>query len=215
MKRCQGCHKIICLHQLCEALRAGLGGGRIKEIIVNNKIMKTLLISGSPRKGNTEFILNKIYKSIMGKKELVLLRNKNIKHCAGCLYCDKHKKCAIRDDMQGIYGKLQKADIIVLGTPNYYDNVPGLLKDFIDRLNPFYKTDKLKGKKLITIVVGGGAIKNSKMMGEQALKNFYDLQEFKLIGSYYFQALNLKEVENNPKSSGVINKIVEKINSIN
>ena len=176
--------------------------------------MKILLISGSPRRGNTEFILNKICKAIKGNKELILLRNKNIKHCAGCLYCDEHKKCAIQDYMQELYSKIVEADIIVLGTPNYYDNVPGLVKDFIDRLNPFYKTDKIKGKKLITIVVGGGAIKNSKMMGEQALKNFYDLQELKLIGSYYFQALHLKEIENNPKSSGMINKIVDKLNSI-
>jgi multimeric flavodoxin WrbA len=176
--------------------------------------MKTLLISGSPRKGNTEFILNKIYKSIKGKKEMILLRNKNIKHCAGCLYCDKHKKCAIRDDMQNLYGKIIKADIIVLGTPNYYDNVPGLLKDFIDRTNIFYETDKLKNKKLITIVVGGGEIKNSKRVGEQALKYFTRGHQFKSAGSYYFQALHLKEVENNPKSSGMIDKIVKKIDSM-
>lgn len=176
--------------------------------------MKILLISGSPRKGNTEFILNKICKSIKGEKELILLRNKNIKHCAGCLYCHEHKKCAIQDDMQEIYGKLQEADIIVLGTPNYYDNVSGLVKDFIDRQNPFYKTNKIKGKKFITIVVGGGKIKNSKLVGKQALKNFSDLQELKSIGSYYFQALHLKEIENNPKSSDMINKIVSKINSI-
>jgi len=176
--------------------------------------MKTLFISGSPRKGNTEFILNKICKSIKGKKELVLLRNKNIKHCAGCLYCDEHKKCAIQDDMQELYGKVQQADLIVIGTPNYFDNVPGLMKDFIDRTNPFYETDKLKGKKLITIVVGGGAIKNSKRVGEQALKYFYKAHQLKLAGSYYFQALHLGEVENNSKSSGTINKIVKKINSI-
>lgn len=38
---------------------------------------KILFISGSPRKGNTEFVLNKIYKAVKGKKELILLRNKN------------------------------------------------------------------------------------------------------------------------------------------
>lgn len=176
--------------------------------------MKTLLISGSPRKSNTEFILNKIYKSIKGKKELVLLRDKNIKHCAGCLYCDKHKKCAIQDDMQELYSKVVKADVIVIGTPNYFDNVPGLLKDFIDRTNPFYETDKLKGKKLIAIVVGGGSIKNSKKVGEHALKCFIEAHQLKSAGSYYFQALHLKEIENNPKSFDMINKIVKKINSI-
>ncbi|MFA6285592.1 MAG: flavodoxin family protein [Parcubacteria group bacterium] len=176
--------------------------------------MKTLIISGSPRKGNTEFVLNKIYKSIQGEKELILLRNKNIKHCAGCLYCDEHKKCAIQDDMQDLYSKMQEADIIVLGTPNYFDNVPGLMKDFIDRTNPFYETDKLKGKKLITIVTGGGKIKNSKRVGEQALKYFSDAHQMRLVGSYCFQALHFNDAEKNPKTKIAIDKIARKINSI-
>lgn len=176
--------------------------------------MKTLIISGSPRKGNTEFVLNKVYKSIQGEKELILLRNKNIKHCAGCLYCDEHKKCAIQDDMQNLYSKLQEADVIVLGTPNYFDNVPGLMKDFIDRTNPFYETDKLKGKKLITIVTGGGKIKNSKRVNEQALKYFFDAHQMRLVGSYCFQALHFDDAENNPKTSVAIDKIARKINSI-
>lgn len=176
--------------------------------------MKTLLISGSPRKGNTEFILNKVYKALKSKKELVLLRNNNIKHCVGCLHCDEHKKCAIQDDMQEIYDKMLEADVIIIGTPNYFDNVPGLMKDFIDRTNPFYETDKLKGKKLITIVIGGGKIKNSKKVGEQALKYFSDGHQMETIGSYYFQALHLKDIKNNPKTKVAVDKIINKINFI-
>jgi multimeric flavodoxin WrbA len=176
--------------------------------------MRTLIVSGSPRKGNTEFILSRIYKSVKGKKELILLRNKNIEHCTGCLHCDVYKKCAIQDDMQEIYKKILKADLIVLGTPNYFDNVPGLMKDFIDRTNPFYETDKLKGKKLITIVVGGGKIKNSKKVGEQALKYFYDGHGLKISGTYYFQGLHEKEIEKNIKFVKVIDKIANKINSL-
>ena len=175
---------------------------------------KILIISGSPRKGNTEFVLNKIYKAAKGEKELISLRNKNIKHCAGCLYCDEHKKCAIQDDTQEIHKKMLEADLIVIGTPNYFDNVPGMVKDFIDRTNPFYETDKLKGKKLITIVVGGGKIKNSKKVGEQALKSFYDAHQMKLVGSYYFQGLHFKDVEVDSKANNAIDKIVRKINSL-
>ncbi|OGI28789.1 MAG: hypothetical protein A2288_03215 [Candidatus Moranbacteria bacterium RIFOXYA12_FULL_44_15] len=177
-------------------------------------MVKILIISGSPRKGNTEFVLNKIYESLKDKRELILLRNKNIKHCAGCLHCDEHKKCAIQDDMQELYGKIQKADLIILGTPNYFDNVPGLMKDFIDRTNPFYETDKLKGKKVITIVVGGGKIKNSKRVVEQALKYFHEGHQMKLVGSYCFQALHSKDIENNPKAIDVIEKIINKVNAI-
>ena len=66
-------------------------------------------------------------------------------------------------DVKDLNNKIPiEADLIVIGTPNYFDNVPGLMKDFIDRTVPFYETDKLKGKKLITIVTGGEKIANSK-----------------------------------------------------
>jgi len=173
---------------------------------------KFLIISGSPRKGNTEFILNRIYKSIKGRKELILLRNKNIKHCAGCLYCDKHKKCAVKDDMQEIYKKMTEADVFIIGTPNYFDNVSGLLKNFIDRTNIFYETDKLKGKKLMTIVVGAGEIKNSKRIGKQALKYFSNAHGLDFIEAYYFEGLNQQDIENNPEAIKKINRIIKVLN---
>jgi hypothetical protein len=70
----------------------------------------------------------------------------------------------------------------------------------------------LKGKKLITIVVGGGKIENSKRVGEQALKYFSDGHQLELIGSYYFQALHLRDIENSSKSNLGLDKIISKIN---
>lgn len=172
---------------------------------------KTLIISGSPRKGNTEFILNKIYDSIDSDKDLLLLRTKNIKRCTGCFYCHENKACPIQDDMQEIYQKMLEADVIILGTPNYFDNVTGLTKDFIDRTNPFYETDKLKGKKLITIVVGGGKIKNSERVGEYALQYFADAHDLDVIGKYYFQALFPKDLENSKEERQTIEDIINKL----
>lgn len=175
---------------------------------------KFLLISGSPRKGNTEFVLNKIFDSIEGEKELILLREKNIKHCMGCLSCDKTKKCVIDDDMAEILKKLENADVVVIGTPNYYDNVSGLMKDFIDRTNPFYETGKLKGKKMFAIVVGGGDVKNSEFVGNQILKNFAQAHEMDFVGSHCFQALKLGELETNPELQAQIDKIIKSITEI-
>ena len=175
---------------------------------------KFLFISGSPRKGNTEYILSKVFDAVEGEKELILLREKNIKHCLGCLSCDKTKKCAITDDMTDIYSKIENANVIVLGTPNYYDNVSGLLKDFIDRTNPFYNTGKLKNKKLIAIVVGGGKIEDTKFVANEILKNFAEAHEMNLVDSYCFQALASNEIENNPESEKQINKIIEEIKSL-
>ena len=117
--------------------------------------MTILVINGSPRKGCTDFMLDIVLKEIKADKELILLRNKDIKHCTGCLQGYKKKECAIKDDMQELNKKLSESNIIIIGTPNYFDSVPGLLKDFIDRTNPFYKTCALKGKKVYALAVGG------------------------------------------------------------
>lgn len=174
---------------------------------------KILLISGSPRCGNTEFILKEILKGLKTKtKELILLRQQKIKHCQGCLSCDQTKKCIIRDDMDYLYERMLWADIFVIGTSNYFDNVPGLLKDFIDRTNPFCETDKLKGKKLINIVVGGGETKNSSRVAKHALTYFAHGHKINIVASYFFQALRIGELKNNQQALKMIPKIIQKIN---
>ncbi len=52
---------------------------------------KILLISGSNRNGNTNYLLNQIKRAI-DKTELILLGEYNIKYCKGCLACHKIDK---------------------------------------------------------------------------------------------------------------------------
>ena len=175
---------------------------------------KFLLISGSPRNGNTDFILKKIFDSIKGEKELIFLRDKNIKHCQGCLACSKTNKCVIDDDMTEIREKMLNSDIIIIGTPNYFDNVSGLLKNFVDRTHPFYKAESLKDKKLILIMVGGGEIEGSQKYLDCTMYGFIKYLKFDLVGSYCFKALNLHEVEKNQDSLKLIDEIIKKVNSL-
>ena len=86
--------------------------------------------------------------------ELITLKDKNIKPCNACGGCYKSHECIIKDDMQEIYDKLSKADIIVLGSPTYFDNVTAITKAFIDRCLPLYLSEKLKGKKIVLLSVG-------------------------------------------------------------
>ena len=103
--------------------------------------MKIVGICGSPRKGNTEWMLSKLLESAEecgADTELILLRKKDIRRCTGCLVCESGGKkrkgvCNIKDDMQEVYSKLLKADVLVLGTPVYFGMLSGLLKDFMDR----------------------------------------------------------------------------------
>ena len=177
---------------------------------------KYLLLSGSPRKGNTDYILNKIFESLGStRKEIIHLRDKNISHCRGCLSCDKTNKCAIHDDMDEIMEKLKAAEVLVFGTPNYFDNVSGIVKDFIDRTNPFYKTDILKGKKVIAVVAGGGKLENSKKIIDGAIKSFVNAHRMNQIGSACFQGLGPGEiVEKDSKSGEIIENISKKIKNL-
>ncbi|MEE0553982.1 MAG: NAD(P)H-dependent oxidoreductase, partial [Clostridia bacterium] len=62
----------------------------------------------------------------------------NIDACKGCFTCWKKTPgiCCIKDDMQTVIGKQLKADIILWSFPLYYFNVPGILKNLIDRQLP-------------------------------------------------------------------------------
>jgi len=111
-------------------------------------------ISGSSRNKNTNYMLKTVLDATGYSYELIALKDKNIKPCNACGGCYKSHKCIIKDDMQDLYGKLLKADIIVLGSPTYFDNVSALMKIFIDRCLPLYLSEKLKGKKAALVSVG-------------------------------------------------------------
>jgi multimeric flavodoxin WrbA len=132
--------------------------------------MKVVGICGSPRKGNTEWMLGKLLEEVAQsgvETELILLRKLAIKSCDGCLSCElggKERKglCKIQDDMQQIYPKLVEADGWALGTPVYFELLSGLLKNFMDRTCPIWT--KLEGKPVVGIAVAeegiGKAIEN-------------------------------------------------------
>ena len=119
--------------------------------------MDIIAICGSPRKGNTEYALKRFLvkaEELGNKVELVLLREKRIERCSGCMACEKTGECGMRDDMNGIIERLKANDLIVFGSANYFNNVTGLMKDFFDRLDPLYGEKPLSGKKMIAVYAG-------------------------------------------------------------
>jgi len=134
--------------------------------------MKIIGISGSPRNGNTEWMVKKLLAKAAesgAETELVLLRKKKIKTCYGCLSCEEggdNRKgvCKIRDDMQELYPGLLAADGWAIGTPGYFDMLSGLLKNFMDRTCPIWP--KLSGKPVVGMAVAeegiGKAVSNIK-----------------------------------------------------
>jgi len=120
--------------------------------------MKVLLFSCSPRKGNSETIVLTLSKMLNKKKvqtEIVLLREKNIKRCNGCIeFCNKNKYCHIKDDMPDLIVKLKEYDNYVFVSPNYFNMPPGIFKDFIYRTSMLWDLGTLKKKRASVIVVG-------------------------------------------------------------
>lgn len=111
--------------------------------------------------------------------ELVLLKEKKIGFCDGCNKCAETKKCRIHDGMNQIYKKFFAAEIIVLGSPTYFNNVSGTMKNFLDRFSPYWEK-KLKGKKAV-LVIAGAAGESSIRHAENALKQFCKICGIKVL----------------------------------
>jgi multimeric flavodoxin WrbA len=138
--------------------------------------MKIIGVCGSPRKGNTEWMLGKLGEALTrggAEVEILLLRKMDVKMCRGCLACEKGGKmrlgdCIIKDDMADVYPKLLAADAIVLATPGYMGMLSGLLKNFLDRTCAVWP--RLEGKSLAGLAVAeettGQVIQNLKYYGK-------------------------------------------------
>lgn len=134
--------------------------------------MKIIGVCGSPRRGNTEWMLEKLGGALEkggAEVEILLLRKMDVKMCRGCLACEKDGKerrgdCVIRDDMASVYPKLLAADAIILATPGYMGLLSGLLKNFLDRTCAVWP--RLAGKRLAGIAAAeettGQVISNLK-----------------------------------------------------
>ena len=161
--------------------------------------MKILAINGSHRKGNTEFILNRILNSAKENSaytEVIYLRDKKIDLCSEDDY-DSEDTESCRDDMVEVYPKLENADVVILGSPCYFSNVSALMKNFMDRCNPYYFNKKLKNKKFFLVSVGG--YEPSIKEAIRCMKNFLKGIYAKDIGSYYAVADKKGELEKNQK----------------
>lgn len=143
--------------------------------------MNIISFLGSPReKGNTAVLLNKVLDGIdskFGEKgEKVYLHGSNIKPCMGCNACKTNEdaKCVIDDDMQEIYKKIEKADLIIVASPIYWWGVTAQTKLFVDRtygLNYKNRNANYRNKKLMLLMTYGGELPNS---GPETVENNFN-----------------------------------------
>ena len=108
--------------------------------------IEILGICGSPIKsGNTEAFLRESLEAAQAtgdvKTELITLAGKDIKDCRHCNWCARKQEegrfCAQKDDMDGIYPEILKADALLLASPDYLGRLSGYMACFLDRFRAF------------------------------------------------------------------------------
>jgi multimeric flavodoxin WrbA len=101
--------------------------------------MKVCGIVGSPKKnGNVDILISQVLKgtSFLGAKTSKLyLNDMHIRPCQSCGVDPQPKHCLLDDDMNRVYAALETCDVIVLGSPVYFDTVSAQTKLMIDRTN--------------------------------------------------------------------------------
>jgi multimeric flavodoxin WrbA len=108
--------------------------------------MNLLAIVGSPRKGKATDTL--VDKAIEGARSVVPdcdvkkanLIDHDIQYCRNCLACRESKtegpmsRCAIRDDMDGIYEDILRSDSLIFGTPVHMGFATAIMMAFLERI---------------------------------------------------------------------------------
>ena len=101
--------------------------------------MKLLAIVGTARRDGS---VSRLCKSIIKGAEasgiecnLINLYDYTINYCTGCRTCSKdgRGKCCQEDDFEKVAAKFAESDITILGSPLYWANISGIMKNFFDR----------------------------------------------------------------------------------
>jgi len=104
-------------------------------------MIKVLGICGSPRKGNSHYLLEKSLSAASRiapdevSTELYPIKGKKYAPCISCFKCgDQRGECVIQDDFQELRDKWLGADAVIYSVPVYHMGIPAQLKAFLDRL---------------------------------------------------------------------------------
>lgn len=104
--------------------------------------MKVIGINGSARRDwNTATLVKKALEgaaSAGAETEYIDLYAEPIKGCLECFACKRkgsttHGLCAIRDNMRPLLQKALEADVVVVGSPNFFGYPSGMLRSFLER----------------------------------------------------------------------------------
>lgn len=150
--------------------------------------MKVIGINGGARKDwNTDTLVKKALEgaaSAGAETELIELYAQPLKGCLECFACkrkglDTGGVCAIRDNLRPILEKAREADVVIIGSPNFFGYPSGMLRAFLERfLYPLssYEIEDGKIKRVLgTRIVPAGVIFTMNGSEEDNKRMGYDV----------------------------------------
>ena len=143
--------------------------------------MKILFINGSPNKnGNTKVLADKM---LQGKDYETLNLTEYIIGCYGQNFAD--------DQLDEVIGKMKEADVIVIGSPLYWHNICGAVRNVLDRFYGKVQQGELAGRTLYFLFQGAAPEKWMLEAGDYTMKRFASLYGMEYGG----MATSAKEAE--------------------
>lgn len=133
---------------------------------------KILFINGSPnRNGNTA----ELAKTLLNGHEYETLQLTDCKiYAYGQKFAD--------DQFDEVIDKMKAADIIVIGSPVYWHNICGSIRNLLDRFYGPVQSGALKGRKLYFLYQGGAPEKWMIDAGEYTMQRFARLYGMEYAG---------------------------------
>lgn len=134
--------------------------------------MKILFINGSPNKnGNTAGLAE----TLLADKAYETLNLTDYKiYSYGQDFAD--------DELDFVISKMKKADVIVIGSPLYWHNICGSVRNVLDRFYGLVGEKELAGKDMYFIFQGAAPEKWMLEAGEYTMKRFSGLYGMKYRG---------------------------------
>ena len=178
--------------------------------------MKVLGISGSARRdGNTAALVNVILSRCHDagiETEFISLAGKTIRPCLGCEECKKEKWCVIRnDDWDEVAHAILGCEVLVIGSPTYYYDVCGHMKNFIDRTYCLYHDRKLAGRKAVAVAVCADSGSRRTL---ETLEAFLNTHEFSALGDVAGKGYAPGSVLNDREAVATAQKLADRIISL-
>ena len=80
-----------------------------------------VVVTSSARKdGNSEILAKSFARGASDSGhnvKFVAVRDIDLKFCSGCMYCQSHGACVLKDGMNSLYEDFQNADVLVFASP--------------------------------------------------------------------------------------------------